>query len=120
MWHKLNAFNGKTSSFIIIYIFKIYIACALLKSKKSTFVTANSCQNPVVVSDVLRGGLIPGGQTSFYQPTNSTLQAVQQQAPSAQQLHQTGSPYTLQGYGTQSGGATPVGLQNFGSQVMKY
>jgi hypothetical protein len=85
--------------------------------KKSICVTANSCQNPVVVSDVLRG-LIPGGQTGFYQATNSTLQAVQQPAaPQAQQLHQTGSPYNLQGYGTQSGAATPVGLQNFGSQV---
>ncbi|PSN47781.1 hypothetical protein C0J52_15222 [Blattella germanica] len=77
---------------------------------------ANTCQNPVVVSDVLRG-LIPGGQTGFYQPTNSTLQAVQQPAPSAQQLHQTGSPYNLQAYGSQSGTATPVGLQNFGSQM---
>jgi hypothetical protein len=86
--------------------------------KKLICVAANSCQNPVVVSDVLRG-LIPGGQTGFYQHTNSTLQAVQQPAPSAQQLHQTGSPYNLQGYGTQSAAATPVGLQNFGSQVTK-
>jgi hypothetical protein len=68
------------------------------------------------VSDVMRG-LIAGGQTGFYQATNSALQAVQQPAPSAQQLHQTGSPYNLQGYSTQSGAATAVGLQNFGSQV---
>lgn len=64
-------------------------------------------------------GLIAGGQTGFYQATNSALQAVQQPAPSAQQLHQTGSPYNLQGYSTQSGAATAVGLQNFGSQVKK-
>lgn len=64
-------------------------------------------------------GLIAGGQTGFYQATNSALQAVQQPAPSAQQLHQTGSPYNLQGYSTQSGAATAVGLQNFGSQVTK-
>ncbi|XP_063244599.1 protein PRRC2C isoform X4 [Bacillus rossius redtenbacheri] len=59
-----------------------------------------------------------GGQTGFFQPTNSTLQAVQQQAPTAQQMHQTGSPYSLQGYGNQSGAATPVGLQSFGSQFL--
>ncbi|CAG2068830.1 unnamed protein product, partial [Timema podura] len=57
-----------------------------------------------------------GGQTGFYQPTNSSLQAVQQQAPSAQQLHQTGSHYGLPAYGTQSGTGTPVGLQGFSSQ----
>jgi hypothetical protein len=94
--------------------------CTRMKTTKSICVAANSCQNPVVVSDVLRG-LIPGGQTGFYQATNSTLQAVQQPAtappPPTQQLHQTGSPYNLQGYGTQSGATTPVGLQNFGSQV---
>jgi hypothetical protein len=61
--------------------------------------------------------LIAGGRTAFDQATNSALQAVQQPAPSAQQLHQTGSPYNLQGYSTQSGAATAVGLQNFGSQV---
>jgi hypothetical protein len=64
-------------------------------------------------------GLIAGGQTGFYQATNSALQAVQQPAPSAQQLHQTGSPYNLQGYSTQSGATTAVGLQNFSSQVAK-
>nr|CAD7571807.1 unnamed protein product [Timema californicum] len=58
-----------------------------------------------------------GGQTGFYQPTNSSLQAVQQQAPSAQQLHQTGSHYGLPAYGTQSGTGTPVGLQGFSSQM---
>nr|CAD7196175.1 unnamed protein product [Timema douglasi] len=59
-----------------------------------------------------------GGQTGFYQPTNSSLQAVQQQAPSAQQLHQTGSHYGLPAYGTQSGTGTPVGLQGFSSQFL--
>ncbi|GLG99492.1 Uncharacterized protein GBIM_05949 [Gryllus bimaculatus] len=53
-----------------------------------------------------------GGQAGFYQATNSTLQ----QGPSGQPLHQTGSPYGLQGYSTQSGTATPVGLQGFSSQ----
>jgi hypothetical protein len=86
-----------------------------MKMTESICVAANSCQNPVVVSDVLRG-LIPGGQTGFYQATNSTLQQPAAPPP-AQQLHQTGSPYNLQGYGTQSGATTPVGLQNFGSQV---
>jgi len=93
----------------------IIVDC-LLNTQKSICVAANSCQNPAVVSDVMRG-LIAGGQTGFYQATNSALQAVQQPAPSAQQLHQTGSPYNLQGYSTQSGAATAVGLQNFGSQV---
>ncbi|KAK7867211.1 hypothetical protein R5R35_008391 [Gryllus longicercus] len=57
-----------------------------------------------------------GGQAGFYQATNSTLQ----QGPSGQPLHQTGSPYGLQGYSTQSGTATPVGLQGFSSQMPQY
>ncbi|XP_046985205.1 protein PRRC2C-like isoform X6 [Schistocerca americana] len=56
-----------------------------------------------------------GGQTGFYQPTNSNLP----QPASAQQIHQTGSPYGLQGFSNQSGTPAPVGLQGFGSQFRR-